>query len=82
MNYKTSLYLCETFNKVFHLLTLFLLDDTTPTLATDRTCLPMAWLEALAVATVMVAEVSFMPWSFPEEMQDAKQINKIALVAQ
>lgn len=48
---------------------LFWLDETTPTLATDRTCLPMAWLDVFAVAMVMVAEVSFMPRSLPERMQ-------------
>lgn len=47
-------------------------DETTPTLATDRTCLLMAWLEVFAVAMVTVAEVSFMPRSLPAK--DAKTL--------
>lgn len=46
------------------------LPGTTPTLATASTCFLTAWLEAFAVATAMVAEVSFMPRSLPEEMQN------------
>lgn len=56
----------------FYLWKLFWLEETTPTLATDRTCLLMAWLEAFAVAMVMVPEVSFMPKSLPERMQNVK----------
>lgn len=49
---------------------LFALDETTPTFAAHRTCLLMAWLEVFAVAMVMVADVSFMPRSLPERMQN------------
>lgn len=55
---------------------MFWLNETTPTLATDRTCLLMAWLEVFAVAMVMVSEVSFMPSSLPEGMQNVKPCNR------
>lgn len=52
-----------------HLWMLSWLDETTPTLATDRTCLLMVCLDVFAVAMVTVAEVSFMPRSLPERIQ-------------
>lgn len=36
----------------------------------------MAWLEVFAVAMVTVAEVSFMPRSLPERMQNVQPSNK------
>lgn len=53
-----------------------MLDETTLTFATDRTCLLMVWMEALAVAIVMFAEVSFMPWSFSGNIDFLKSLEK------
>lgn len=54
------------------------LQGTTPTLATASTCFLMVWLEVFAV--VIVAEVSFMPRSLPEEMQNEPAISQRRVV--
>lgn len=59
---------------------LFWLQGTTPTLATASTCFLMVWLEVFAVAMVMVAEVSFMPRSLPERMQNEPAISQRRVV--
>lgn len=49
------------------------LAETTPTLATDRTCLLMAGPERFAVVMATVVDVSFMPSSLPERKRILSQ---------